>query len=108
MIGHSQPFAQAFAAFSRSASLSTIVILIIYIKKRHNLCSDTDSTECTYDIELTGYKILPCGLYVFGLCLNKAFQVFVTDLYASHVENVRLSRGWDGLSTSLTPTTDRV
>ena len=110
MIGRSQTIVQAFAAFSRSASLSTIIILIIYIKKRHNLCLEgAGNDECTYHrMKFNGQQILPCGMYVFGLCLNKAFQVFITDLYASHVENFRLSRGWDGLSTSLTPTTDRL
>ena len=108
MIGSSPTLAKAFAAFSRSASISTILVLIIYIFKRDNLClSIGNSKSCSYTISTSRYDTLPCGLYITGLCINKAIQLLVVDLYYSHVENFRLSRNWDGLSTSLTPTTDR-
>ena len=108
MIGSSLTLAKAFAAFSRSASVSTVLVLIIYIIKRGNLCLAIDnSNTCSYTNSTSRYNSLPCGLYITGLCINKAIQLLVADLYVSHVENFRLSRNWDGLSTSLTPTYDR-
>lgn len=106
LIGQSPALAKIYSAFSRSASISTLMVLMIYVIKHKNLCSGAGDGQCIYGTSLTLYNALPCGFYVFAICVNKAAQLLITDLYVSHVENQRLSRTWDGLTSSLTPTTD--
>jgi hypothetical protein len=98
MIGPVPSVTRAFTSFNRSAAISTLVVLIIYVLKFQNISNNS--------ITISVQNLPPCGVLVIILLLNKILQLFVVDLYASHVENFRLSRGWNGLSTSLSPTED--
>lgn len=73
-----------YSLASHLAGINVILVLVYYLQ---------------YSIYFYGgkYAILP----IIVLVVSRLFQSLTIDNYIAHVENLRFTRGWDGLSTSL-------
>ena len=89
MLGPSAYLARIYCMFSHLAGINNIILFV-------TLLQNFDYIEAE-----------PFGVYpLFFLSCSRLFQCLFIDLYISHIERMRFTRGWDGLNTSLFKTTD--
>jgi hypothetical protein len=87
LLGPSGGLARIHACWSRLALISNAVVISIFVAKGR------DNTTIAY--------IVGC------LAGSRVFQCAIIDLYISHIEQIRWTRGWDGLVTSLYADNDK-
>jgi hypothetical protein len=87
LLGPSGNLARIHAVWSRLALISTIVVICIFV------------TRAPHNATVA---------YIVGaLAGSRIYQSLFIDLYISHVEQIRYTRGWDGLVTSLYADNDK-
>jgi hypothetical protein len=88
LLGPSSRLSRIHASWSRLAILSDIIILFVYIYKKDNAPSYFG--------------------YIIGCLLgSRLIQTFAVDVYTAHIDQIRWTRGWDGLVTSLYADNDK-
>ena len=81
-LGGAVVYARPYAVWSRLAGISTIVMCIIYA-------------------QYSQYIPLYVAVIVAYMTLSRLFQCALIDIYIAHMEAIRYTRGWDGLSSCL-------
>lgn len=89
MLGPSAYLARIYCMFSHLAGINNIILFVTLLQN--------------FDyIDAEPFSVYP----LFFLSCSRLFQCLFIDLYISHIERMRFTRGWDGLNTSLFKTTD--
>ena len=89
MLGPHANLTRIYASWARLAAVNNIIMAAVYIRY------------------LSFFINLPISLYppIIYTC-TRMIQCLVVDQYIAHIEKLRYTRGWDGLSTSLFMTQD--
>ena len=89
MLGPSASLARQYCMFSHLAGINNTILFITFVNN------------------LPFFSAQVFGIYpVIFLSGSRLFQCMFIDLYISHIERLRYTRGWDGLNTSLFKTVD--
>jgi hypothetical protein len=88
LLGPSGRLARIHASWSRLAVINDAIIFAIFLYKKHNAPNYFG--------------------YIIGVLLgSRAVQIFAVDFYIAHIDQIRWTRGWDGLVTSLYADNDK-
>lgn len=85
LLGPSPRLCRIYGGWTRVSLITCLAIVAIYIKNVNQL---------NYQNDLVAYGVV-------ALVSSTVSQCWLVDLYVAHVERIRLTRGWDGLHTSL-------
>jgi hypothetical protein len=81
-LGPSPTLARTYAYWSRMAILSTVVLIVVYV----------------YKGQKAQHQVIQISLGLYAS--SRILQCLFIDLYVAHVDAIRWSRSWAGLSTS--------